>query len=548
MADTQGVARFPGVEQVRACEYVCQHGIAPGMATLTMRPQTNYPAAGGTLKFLYGDNAIELKGCKVASASMDVSGSGKFIKLAILDRRWKWAFGQISGNYNIRTDNNKVKPASKKTPHELVKLLSAAMGEDAFDVGDLPDDGYPEAAWDYAVPAQMLAQLVEELGCRIVYQPIADKFRICKPGEGVELPTTKVLSASGTIDPPEKPDKLVVVGARTRYQVDLLLEAVGIESDSAQTITPIDFLSYKPATGWGSDVLEFADIEDDKERELAKQSVFRYYRIAITADGIPVPGWEGGIIDKRERILPIESVLVETTGSDDEEKSIPAFPYGVWYPGDEDFGNGVTTMDPALGERSKVTRGYSLDTERGLVIFQEPIYQFDDNDNAVEATLRLRCAVSVRDQDTWQFPRVEVERDLGDFGTEPRYVRRDELQLEFVPTYNEQYAVAKLTDNREEVNKEAAKMLDAIEAEYKVEKPESAVYGGLLRIDPDGAIQEVAWSVGVDTPAQTRISRNKETSAKRIGYAERRLIEKQKARENAARLRSRREKKVKQEP
>lgn len=551
MPAPQCVARFPGVEQIREAEYVLQHGISPGVATITMRPQANFPAVGGSLTFLRdGAKVLELKDCRVASGSGTASAGGRLVRLTILDRRWKWAFGQISGRYNLRLENNTLRKDTEKKPQELAKLLLEAMGEQGYSVADLPNDTRPEVNWDYTVPAQALAELCEELGCRIVLKT-DNTVKLCKIGEGRdELPQDKITQASGTIDPPEKPKALIVVGGRTRFQVDLLLRAMAIDDDEDRTVVPLGVENYTPADGWGgADLLEFSDLDDDRARELAKASVFRMYQIDIPAAGVTIPGYDRNPIQRLDRLLPIESVQCATQGSDADEQSQPAIVYGVWYAGDYDAENGVDAETPAADGRQVVTRGYRLDTERGLVIFEEPIYQLSADGVQSAAALRLRVAVSVRDLDTWQWARSEFRRDLnGGSETKPRYVRREEIQVAVVPTYDDQYGVTEWTDTREECQAEANKVLDALEAEYRTTNPQTITYGTLRDdLEMDGAIQELRWFVSTTGAAMT-VSRNKESSVKRLGYAQRRMMERQAKRESAERLKSRRQKKLAEHP
>ena len=126
MADPQGLFRFPGIDDFETADYTLSHGISPGVCTVVMPVQTGFQAQGGTMRFTFGSVSLEFRDCKIDRASFRMGADGKTWTLAILDRRWKWAWGEISGVYNTRFANGDVDPEREKTPQELAELCLKA--------------------------------------------------------------------------------------------------------------------------------------------------------------------------------------------------------------------------------------------------------------------------------------------------------------------------------------------------------------------------------------------------------------------------------------
>lgn len=509
MAPPIGRAFFPGVERVISCSATLSHGITPGVINLTIAPQDRVIADGGTLLLAFGNSQIAFGDCKIDSGSVMRNGSGRIVSLSIFDRRWKWTeCGQISGSYNLRNDDGTVIEGTGKTPQELARLCLDAMGESGYDVGDIPNEARPTVEWEVMNPAQALADLCDQLGCRVVPQ-IRGHIAIRRVGVGSPLPPGPVVEYSATVDPPEKPDAITVVFGPTRYQMEFELEAVGLNEDG--TIAPIAELEYADGIEWGDVSLatmdEVGDLHGQRAEELAKATVYRWYRIKMPAT---VPDY--GEVDKVERFLPIEQEQVDTILIQGRKVNKPAEVSGTWYPvGSGEVGNVETTVD----------RNFQIDTVTGIVKFSEPIYAIegaDDEAALAEPTLTLKVAVSVRDKDTRSWDRHIRTRKLGGptNNTQDRYERHDEITLNFDSSGK---AV-----NGPEVDKEADYYLDALERSYFTADPSSATYAGLFPIELDGALQCVTWKVGGG--AFTTIQRNQDLgSPTTIPYKNRRNLE-----------------------
>ncbi|MCX8092493.1 MAG: hypothetical protein N3I86_16450, partial [Verrucomicrobiae bacterium] len=62
------------------------------------------------------------------------AGRARVYRVRIQDRRWKWRFGQISGEYNVRRDDNQQNflLGTARNPQQLARLCLDAMGEQNY--------------------------------------------------------------------------------------------------------------------------------------------------------------------------------------------------------------------------------------------------------------------------------------------------------------------------------------------------------------------------------------------------------------------------------
>jgi hypothetical protein len=179
------------------------HGTSPSVARLSLVPQATLPSEFGTLTLSFGSVSLELPGCRLDYGSVQRTTTGEISQVSILDRRWRWRFGQISGTYNIRRDDASLEQgqagaiSSERTPQQLATLCLEAMAESQFDVSDLPNDARPTVEWDREVPAQALAALCDQLGTQVVLQ-LDNRVALRRVGQGAELPPIDALQRSSS--------------------------------------------------------------------------------------------------------------------------------------------------------------------------------------------------------------------------------------------------------------------------------------------------------------------------------------------------------------
>jgi hypothetical protein len=527
MAELQGYAYWPGINQIVSCSYTAAHGITPSAAVLEIAPQFNNFQADGDLTFYYGSNVIVLRDCKVDTLSFERNENGEIWRLVILDRRWKWKFGKLSGMYNVRKENGDIKIAgarntslvyeTEKSPQDLLKLCLEAANERRFDVSQVPNNTRPFVEWDVDCPMQAANQLCDELGCRIMLTS-DDRVRICKQGQGQQLPNGPILDDSGTIDPPNTVQKITVACGKVLYQADLPLEPVGYEMDG--TLKPINELSYTPVGGWGSiDLQTFNGIKDQELRELAQSCIFKTYRVRTP---VTIPNY--GTVNGLDALGLTNNQVVLVSDYDTNGRLLPdrlakAIVWGDYYPEKGDHTNTGTTSLPqriTKEQQKKVIMSFNLDADERLVTFGNYIYKLNGtipNMTVDPATIYLRCALNVREEKTRAWWRYGYGRGNG--WPEQIIHKENELILSYRQDGN----------NRADIDRQANYYLDAEWNSLQTKQPQARTYAGLLKIELDGAIQQVTWSVGLGG-ATTKASRCDDMDTGVLSYDQKRFYEK----------------------
>jgi hypothetical protein len=552
-----GTATWPGALANISCAYTVSHGISPGVATFIMAAQPGRPPAGyGDLTITDGQRSVTLRDCKVDR--MDSDKSGSVWQLYIFDRRWKWAFKTISGRYNERDDFNELKPETKRSALELAILCLNRMGElDTAGVDGLPTDQYPPVDWVAENPAAALEGIAGQYGCRVVYQPIANRVLVALVGVGADLPGGPLAKETPALDFPETPDSILLVGAPTEYETYLPLEAVMMDADGE--VKPIDKISYKPDNGWtftcpgnqwGLKRLKpDPKYEELNEEELNKKieglfldTYLKWYRVKMTSvDGLgsdlEIPRY-GRVKDRRQIILSDHRAKT-IANWDGALIAAPAEVRGKfvrWRQKKEAAQDAFATSLPT----EKTDTPYSVDANTGIVKFQDPMQIVRSALGEVNDPLRLtypaelilRCAVTIRAPGSGELERYFRERDLGGRnGTGPEVVKRPEVALKVIGKYAPRqpqtgpfWTLIQADDNIVKVQPLADAFLERAARRYEIAAAESREYPAVATIDPDGAIQQVTWRVGGGAPPLTSASRNSEHAFWLLSYEELRRV------------------------
>jgi len=507
----QGLAFWPDVETVIACQYSRNHGITPGIASLEMLRQDGPIQEVGILRFTFGNGFnLPMRDCKADFANKRLTAPNIWT-VSILDRRLWWRYqyvGETKTWYNRRMGDNTIDPATQQTAKALADILLAAMGETEINTSALPTDIYPELTLDYSNPSQELAALAESLGFRFIYR-LDESILIQRAGTGSQsLPIDDdVTEDTRTTNPPEVPETVRVVASFTEVQVEVTLDAVGLDLDGA--VDPIDSVSYKPAGGWGKIPwqCEWVEVAEGRARELAAQSCFLWYRIPDTFD---VPLWKDGVTRQEALLSGIKAELVESVTEDGKEKRRPAQVRGSW-------SNFHLVTQPADTPLSDHGIDFTLDTETGICAFRQPMWKIDGG-ASVPADLKLRFTVLV--------PRYYLDfspENVSKTGT-TAIVRADDVVLLYNGSPVDGGAAAYV--NKTEVD-EYLNLLGTSElAKYVRTEPRQVTYR-ILRddIDLNGKIESIGINVGKGAATMTA-SEGDEYAVKTPGYNERRMYEK----------------------
>jgi hypothetical protein len=159
------------------------------------------------------------------------------------------------------------------------------------------------------------------------------------------------------------------------------------------------------------------------------------------------------------------------------------------------------------------TKGFSIDRERRVVLFPEPVYKNLATSRVVKAPadLRLQTLITVCSDETRAAARYVRQRDLGTgVATPARHEQVPDIFRVVVEKYRDAYLPDGSDDNKAQLDAACDDRLDAMMREYQLATPRTLKYPGLWPISLDGAIQQVTWEVG-PSGATTIASRNDES-------------------------------------
>lgn len=501
MSDPQAQVAFAGVDQVIAARLRFEPGVAPSVCWLDIVPQALLASEQGTLELACGDTYLAFPDCQVDRASLVRNGDGQIERLALFDRRWHWNFAQLSGHYNQRHGNATLVDGTERRPDELAGLCFDALGELTGETAALATAARPSFHATAAPAAQLLGRLIERFGCRVALG-LDNTARVCLLRGGIELPISlDVMRAGSRAAGPARPERLRVVGGPTRYQCDLRLEAVGLELDGR--IVPIDELSYTPSGGWSATDLEhFQAIADRRLRELALQSVFRWYRVSVPVE---LPASES--LAEHQRFLPLQAAQIELEAATSGMRPHGRAPlvFGRWCDYPWQSANRAVSLAPldspptAAESPSIVSTPFELDTSLGIAKFAAPVIRYAGGDRFAPAELVLRTAIGVRETTSGGWRRWQLDRELVPGGSTTAVEIVEELARCFVLEYDAgSYSLTGATDNAASLAVEAEVYLDALERRHAARTPQFVEYAGLQPLEPDGSIDAVEWSIGPD--------------------------------------------------
>jgi hypothetical protein len=415
-----------------SCSYTCGHGATPGTATLVvpMQPLGLIPKVG-TLTLSDGVNSpIRLFGCRIVREDpVDVEG-GKAIALTIQDRRWRWNYGAAEGFFNqvdpapdietrpvgeYRQSGGPYIPGTERTPRDLFRMLFSLAGEVGYTLGGFDDRPRIACDWRGDNPMRAASDVADAIGCRLVFQPVKNKAGVFPLGGfvrlGANLPIVR--DHPGTSLPPG-PTVVRVRGGPALFTEWFQLEAVGYEEDGR--LRPIQELSYRPPNGWfeyypltalWADCVKGDSSDVLTSQALAKTYVMRLYRLAafpvdkrhvpklFEGQPAPRPGDPGGNpsgrprqrwavptfgkIYNRRAVTLLEGVYEPDRDVSGQPITRPPIVRHNGYEAPDSKGHGSTNL--AAPDSSGPTKvGFSIDSARGLVTFQQPIFRVREKD------------------------------------------------------------------------------------------------------------------------------------------------------------------------
>lgn len=511
MSDPQALVSFPGLADVLSAKFTLSPGIEPSACMLRIVPQKSFRVEVGELQFRFGNVRFAFPDCALQSSSIHFEEGGAVLRLKLFDRRWKWRFGEIYGDYNQRDRDGKIVEATQKNARQLAAICLRELGEPDATITALPENVFPRTQWNGLPPAKALAKLCDAFHCRVVLS-LDNRVHVHQIGVGRELPANgSEVNVGFGVESAQKPDSIKFVGGPTLFQRRLRLAAVGQDRDGS--IKPIDELSYRPAHGWSMEYEGYLanlgdpddaaeSVLDRRDRELAMKSVFKWYAVATDRDGgLQAPGF--GTVKPIDRIFPLHGFRLDhALDAAGVRRSLAPMVEGLFYPLGADRRN--TASDTLY------TDSFAIDHERGMVMFDHPVVRLGDDGETLPAELFLTTAFSVRERET-SLPHHEAYEERlpgGSNNTGAMVVSSSDTRRTIVehPTANGSRRTA---DNLPAFQREAKRRIASVRGRFASHRQSEVHYVGLCRIDLDGAIDQMTWSLGSQQAAETIASRNR---------------------------------------
>jgi hypothetical protein len=501
---------WPGIQAFDSFHGEQSHGTSPGRFLITCYPQDKPPETKGTLTLSYSNGFKRtFEDCIIDSASWQFNESGEVVGITILDWRWRWRGGEISGRYNQRTQSGKINTDfyEAKTPRELAELCLKKMSQKGFDVSEIPVGDYPAIDWDADNPAAALQSLCESVGCRVVPQK-NNRVKICRVGKGKELfPNLPYTGLGEALELFTPYDSIMVIGAPVVAAVTYKLQMVGLtnefEKDSGQKRfwKPMDDLSYKPAGGWENDgLVGVIDVFENGGRNAAyfEQSVWKWLEpttveVAPGCKLLDEAGVKSPIKDYRAALPMLQEIPVSSF-LDSEEFKFAAKMYQPIVNGKH-----LPQWDAVFRNVDQiVATPFSIEqsAEHLLVKFSTAVFSLDDEGKLAKPELSLGASANILDPNKKTPIRFTRSKKISSSapGTDSctLILRHDDIVL---------YHGTDKTLNKnclDECNKRADYYIDLKIKELRDHKPQSQELAGWFDIELDGAIQvmEFEYSQG----------------------------------------------------
>ncbi len=545
-----GRISFGNVTGVQQFSMTRSRGIQPGTIQFAVPVVPQIPFGKSAPLYLSdGVRNMVFSDCLLQSVDGDYSNGQRYL-VTLLDFRWKWAYGQISGLYNV-VRGGMIVPATRKKPQDLAKLCLVAMGVTQYDLTQLPNDTYPEITWEMERPASALESLCSNLGCTICPQ-INGSVLIAKNAKGKKLPTIQGAELRESLKFGQVPDDIWVSAAPTVWEVSLdLANPYAIErtkggagSNPVESIVDYNKASYKPAGGWGNeDPKYFSNAgkrgATKKDREsasaLAQESIWRMYgfKFPFKLPGLPFE------ITNINQLVFHDDLLAQTTvaytspsqGTVTELRRQKPFVYGQFFARKDTGKNNVETFSHGWIEFPRLIYpgGFSMDKERGIIIFSDAVYLYNERPEAraayTEPNLFYRVAISVKDPATGEQFREVYKKPTGYRNSSlPLWVKRADLRREIDVNPENGKPYTDNGDNAETIQKELIKY-----AGYELEKlqtlnPMQGNYVGFIPIELDGCVEQVSYEISDSGETATTASYGYEFSLVLPSFEERRRI------------------------
>lgn len=475
------------LDSIRGLDGSLTRGIYPSVFTLYTLPQPSLDVQGD-LTFGYGSQGVQLHGCAIASANMrrNYDERHPIMAVHILDRRWKWRFSTISGDYNRRQADGTVDPATLMIPSFLATKCLQALGEANYDVSLMPTGMLPRVQWQNQRADLALQWLCDYVGCEIVYNHQIDAIQIYPGGFGGVTSDGGLTPKYSFVPRTNIPGQITVQCGPSVYESRLKLSAVARESNGQQKT--ISTLSYNPT--WSSESpWTFPSITNNTNAQIAFEQVYRDFRVVGQQDGsLNVPNCPVAVASMDQYLLG-NTLLSYETDLNGYRRNLPAYIDGDFWP----YGLLCTNVS-----NQRYTGEVSFNTDRKLVSTVRPVFKVSSTGYS-EPSLYITTSYKVRDQ---YGQIVSYSLSGGGSGTGTMVLRRPEI----FASYNNTFGLS----TESQAQAEAQAYISAFQQKFASPFSSEVRYGGFVDAPLDGTISQISWHLVANHLPTTTICENDE--------------------------------------
>ncbi len=508
-----GTCSYPGL-QIRWASMTFSRGVTPSIATIICTPYDGMDLPPSLLRFDYGGTSVQFPDAAVMSAHIRrrYAKKGWLWSVQIVDRRWRWAFGSISGEYNKRTPKGLVDDNTRRDPSQLMSLLLDAMGESNYDVSRVPEGVYPYVKWGNVNPALALAGLCDYVACDVCYNHLTNAVEIWPLGSGSNTPVNfneehpKYRYTTRSV-----PSSIKVQCGDSRFQNKLRLRAVLTDSGGVQE--QISNSSLAPADGFGTQALHFPGVSGT-DQALVLDQAWKNYRISGQANGsLFVPQCQETITSTNQYLL--DDYILEPNESDlsDYKRNLPYYIDGDYWPYASLPNN---TSDKRWLGQSQLLK------DRRMVRFDHPVIGLSSSGAVQEPTIYLTTSYRVASVDGNPVQYSESGNAGGSGGQ--LVLRRPEI----FATYQSAYSGANETgssNTQSNASREVRRYIQIFQNKYNIPFASEITYPGIFAGTLDGVICQARWECGTNREAKTMACENEELDVTAVPKTERRRRE-----------------------
>lgn len=502
---------FGGLFGIKGMHGTFTRGVTPSSFTLYCAPQT-IPDGIYTLSFgQAGDGGMEFKGCAIAGAFIrNTVNRTPVMAVHVQDRRWKWKQSVVSGNFNARTAEGTVDPATKKEPSQLAAYILQALGETNFNTENMPTGMYPRADYVNKRADLALQELCDYVACEVVLNPVNDSIEIHPLGTGSTLSGNL-----GKIQHVPRTKIPAIIECRTGpvvWQTRLKLRAVSRNASAPQQKLLAE-IEYKPQGGFETQSpFTFQSLTNTLQRAISFAAVWREYRVVGQGDGSLTPPFCNQPVSSVDQYILNDYLIESETDLSGYKRRMPYYVGGIYWP--------YTDLPENCSTEQYYNGDSTLYCDRRLVTFPVPLHGFNSTGQPVEPTLYLFTSYKVKNT-AGELVYLFWSDTTGSQTGGKLILERPEV----FAIFNNAAVPGSATDTSNEALQEASKYVAAFKRKYQDPYSGEVLFPGVVPGQLDGRLSSISWTIMPGGATFTKATENFEGDSFAISKKERTFAE-----------------------